>query len=141
LKNHRRYHQIQREIHSSFSTFSDINTERERERERERDSVSINMATLEKQVMVVGIDDSEHSTYALEWTLDHFFTPSLGSNSLFKLVVVYAKPSASSAVGFAGPGISLFIYFPLSFFKNNIQYFLSGFERIKLFFFFVFRGC
>uniref|UniRef100_A0A6M2F4X2 UspA domain-containing protein n=1 Tax=Populus davidiana TaxID=266767 RepID=A0A6M2F4X2_9ROSI len=62
------------------------------------------MATLEKKVMVVGIDDSEHSTYALEWTLDHFFTPSLGSNSLFKLVVVYAKPSASSAVGFAGPG-------------------------------------
>lgn len=62
------------------------------------------MATLEKQVMVVGIDDSEHSTYGLEWTLDHFFTPSLGSNSLFKLVVVHAKPSASSAVGFAGPG-------------------------------------
>ena len=86
------------------------------------------MATLEKQVMVVGIDDSEHSTYALEWTLDHFFTPSLGSNSLFKLVVVYAKPSASSAVGFAGPGTSLFIYFPLSFFKNNIQCFLSGFK-------------
>ncbi|KAJ6321092.1 hypothetical protein OIU78_016321 [Salix suchowensis] len=56
------------------------------------------MATLEKQVMVVGIDDSEHSTYALEWTLDHFFTPSMGSNSLFKLVVVYAKPSASSTV-------------------------------------------
>jgi hypothetical protein len=86
------------------------------------------MATLEKQVMVVGIDDSEHSTYALEWTLDHFFTPSLGFNSLFKLVVVYAKPSASSAVGFAGPGTSLFIYFRLSFFKNNIQYFLSGFK-------------
>uniref|UniRef100_A0A6N2M8V5 UspA domain-containing protein n=1 Tax=Salix viminalis TaxID=40686 RepID=A0A6N2M8V5_SALVM len=62
------------------------------------------MSTLEKQVMVVGIDDSEHSTYGLEWTLDHFFTPSLGSNSLFKLVVVHAKPSASSAVGFAGPG-------------------------------------
>ncbi|KAB5527438.1 hypothetical protein DKX38_021285 [Salix brachista] len=62
------------------------------------------MATSEKQVMVVGIDDSEHSTYGLEWTLDHFFTPSLSSNSLFKLVVVHAKPSASSAVGFAGPG-------------------------------------
>nr|POE95880.1 hypothetical protein CFP56_23625 [Quercus suber] len=24
--------------------------------------------------MVVAIDDSEHSTYALEWTLHHFFT-------------------------------------------------------------------
>ncbi|XP_038709894.1 universal stress protein PHOS34-like [Tripterygium wilfordii] len=59
--------------------------------------------TTEKQVMVVGIDDSEHSTYALVWTLDHFFTP-LGSNSPFKLVIVHAKPSPASAVGLAGPG-------------------------------------
>ncbi|KAF5744142.1 hypothetical protein HS088_TW08G00738 [Tripterygium wilfordii] len=58
--------------------------------------------TTEKQVMVVGIDDSEHSTYALVWTLDHFFTP-LGSNSPFKLVIVHAKPSPASAVGLAGP--------------------------------------
>ncbi|KAF5744141.1 hypothetical protein HS088_TW08G00737 [Tripterygium wilfordii] len=61
--------------------------------------------TTEKQVMVVGIDDSEHSTYALVWTLDHFFT-TLGSNSPFKLVIVHAKPSPASAVGLAGPGLS-----------------------------------
>ena len=60
-------------------------------------------AVAEKRVMVVAIDDSEHSTYALEWTLDHFFTP-YASNHPFKLVLVHAKPTASSAVGLAGPG-------------------------------------
>ena len=62
------------------------------------------MATSEKQVMVVGIDDSEHSMYALEWTLDHFFAP-FASNPPFKLFIVHAKPSASSVVGLAGPGM------------------------------------
>lgn len=61
------------------------------------------MATDEKQVMVVGIDDSEQSSYALEWTLDHFFAP-YASNPPFKLVVVHAKPTPTSAVGLAGPG-------------------------------------
>ncbi|KAK8499498.1 hypothetical protein V6N13_060986 [Hibiscus sabdariffa] len=61
------------------------------------------MATSEKQTMVVGIDDSEHSMYALEWTLDHFFVP-FASNPPFKLFIVHAKPTATSAVGLAGPG-------------------------------------
>ncbi|XP_027117480.1 universal stress protein PHOS34-like [Coffea arabica] len=61
------------------------------------------MATGEKSVMVVGIDDSEHSFYALQWTLDHFFTPS-PAVSPFRLVIVHAKPTPSSAVGLAGPG-------------------------------------
>ncbi|KAJ7008147.1 hypothetical protein D5086_005272 [Populus alba] len=66
------------------------------------------MATLEeKQVMVVGIDDSQHSTYALEWTFDHFFTPPLASNSPFKVVVVHAITSATSVVAsLAEPGIA-----------------------------------
>ncbi|KAA8543102.1 hypothetical protein F0562_021403 [Nyssa sinensis] len=55
--------------------------------------------------MVVGIDDSEQSFYALEWILDHFFTP-LASNSPFSLVIVHAKPFAASSIGFAGPGIA-----------------------------------
>ncbi|XP_022147488.1 universal stress protein PHOS34-like [Momordica charantia] len=62
------------------------------------------MATEDKQVMVVGIDESEHSLYALEWTLDHLIAPLSPANSPFKLIVVHAKPSASSAVSFAGPG-------------------------------------
>ncbi|KAK6940979.1 UspA [Dillenia turbinata] len=59
--------------------------------------------TPEKQVMVIGIDDSEHSTYALNWTLDHFFTP-FPSNPPFKLVIAHAKPLATTAIGLAGPG-------------------------------------
>ncbi|KAI9200724.1 hypothetical protein LWI28_012330 [Acer negundo] len=52
--------------------------------------LSITMA-LEKQAIVVGIDDREHIEYALKWTLDHFFT-NFVSNPPFKLVV-HAKPS------------------------------------------------
>ncbi|KAI3409423.1 Usp domain-containing protein [Psidium guajava] len=57
----------------------------------------------EKQVMVVGVDESDYGVHALEWTIDHFFAPSMPV-SPFKLVVVHAKPSASSAVGLVGPG-------------------------------------
>ncbi|CAJ2629139.1 unnamed protein product [Trifolium pratense] len=53
-------------------------------------------------VMVVAIDESDHSAYALRWTLDHFFTA--GNDSVFKLVLVHARPSATSSVGLAGPG-------------------------------------
>lgn len=63
----------------------------------------------EKSVMVVGIDDSEHSFYALEWALDHFFTPS-APNSPYKLFIVHAKPTAASVVGLAGPGTYYFIH-------------------------------
>ena len=59
-------------------------------------------AVAEKQVMVVAIDDSQQSTYALKWTLNHFFTP-YASNHPFKLVLVHAKPTASTSVGLAGP--------------------------------------
>ncbi|KAF6142440.1 hypothetical protein GIB67_039404 [Kingdonia uniflora] len=59
--------------------------------------------TTEKQVMVVGIDDSTHSFYALEWVLNHLIA-SLASNSPFKVVIVHAKPTSSSVVGLAGPG-------------------------------------
>ncbi|XP_061364120.1 universal stress protein PHOS34-like isoform X1 [Gastrolobium bilobum] len=57
----------------------------------------------EKRVMVLAIDEHEHSNYALEWTLDHFFTP-FGSNAPFNLVIVNAKPSPPVAVSMAGPG-------------------------------------
>ncbi|EPS66020.1 hypothetical protein M569_08758, partial [Genlisea aurea] len=56
---------------------------------------------MEKSVIVVGVDDSEHSFYALEWTLQHIYLPAPES---FKLVVVHAKPPAITAVGLAGPG-------------------------------------
>ncbi|XP_077240701.1 universal stress protein PHOS34-like [Tasmannia lanceolata] len=58
----------------------------------------------EKSVMIVGIDDSTESIYALEWTLDKFFFPYT-SNHPFKLVIVHAKPSPSSIIGLGGPGV------------------------------------
>ncbi|KAI8574732.1 hypothetical protein RHMOL_Rhmol01G0377200 [Rhododendron molle] len=61
------------------------------------------MATSEKPVMVIGVDDSEESTHALEWALDLFFAP-YAPNFHFDLVVVHAKPSPISVVGIAGPG-------------------------------------
>jgi hypothetical protein len=55
--------------------------------------------------MVVGIDESDHSFYALQWTLRHFFSVPV---PLFKLVVVTAKPTPSSVVSLAGPGNLVF---------------------------------
>ncbi|KAF9604922.1 hypothetical protein IFM89_011289 [Coptis chinensis] len=55
------------------------------------------------QVMVIGIDDGEHSFYALEWTLDRFFVP-FASNPPFRLILLHSKPSPSSVVGLVGPG-------------------------------------
>ena len=78
------------------------------------------VAVAEKQVMVVGIDDSEQSTYALGWTLKHFFTP-YASNHPFKLVLVHAKPTVSSAVSLAGPGIKIKLPSFSCFFSSNTQ--------------------
>ncbi|XP_068491737.1 LOW QUALITY PROTEIN: uncharacterized protein [Phaseolus vulgaris] len=57
----------------------------------------------EKKVVVIGIDDSEASTYAIWWTLDHFF-PS----PIFRLVLVHSRPAASS-VSFPGPTTSTLV--------------------------------
>jgi hypothetical protein len=55
-----------------------------------------------KPAMVLGIDDSEHSYYALEWTMHHFFAP--GQTQQYHLVVVSAKPPAAAVIGIAGIG-------------------------------------
>lgn len=81
-------------LHSPFA---------EHHKKNKRKPVRFQMATEGKQVMVVGIDDSEHSTYALEWTLDHFFSPSVPNNP-FRIVIVHAKSTPASAIGLAGPG-------------------------------------
>uniref|UniRef100_A0A0D9Y057 UspA domain-containing protein n=1 Tax=Leersia perrieri TaxID=77586 RepID=A0A0D9Y057_9ORYZ len=56
-----------------------------------------------RMTMVVGVDESEHSYYALQWTLRHFFAGG-GGQPQYRLAVVNAKPTAASAVGLAGPG-------------------------------------
>ncbi|KAJ3683712.1 hypothetical protein LUZ60_013939 [Juncus effusus] len=54
--------------------------------------------------MVLAYDDSEHSHYALEWTLSHFFSHVNGGGKGFELVIVHAKRLPSSVVNLAGPG-------------------------------------
>ncbi|OVA02651.1 Universal stress protein A [Macleaya cordata] len=61
------------------------------------------MAT-EKPIMIVGIDESEHSFYALQWTMDRFFTPFPEEQQPYKLIIVHSKPAPSSVIGLAGPG-------------------------------------
>ncbi|CAN4105973.1 unnamed protein product [Withania somnifera] len=56
----------------------------------------------ERQVMIFAVDDSDHSYYALEWTLDHFFPSPSTSN--FKLIIIHAKPNPTSVVSIDGPG-------------------------------------
>ncbi|KAL5713062.1 hypothetical protein ACHQM5_015175 [Ranunculus cassubicifolius] len=57
-----------------------------------------------KPVMIIGIDDSDHSFYALEWTLDHFFSASALTPLNYKLMIVHARPLPSAAIGLAGAG-------------------------------------
>ncbi|XP_010524712.1 PREDICTED: uncharacterized protein LOC104802690 [Tarenaya hassleriana] len=61
------------------------------------------MAGADSRVVIVGVDDSVHSYHALETALDLFFVP-FKSNPQFKLVIIHARPTASSILGFAGPG-------------------------------------
>lgn len=60
----------------------------------------------EKPVMVMAVDESEHSFYALGWALDHFFVKS-GSDHPFSLVLVHARRIPASVIGVSGPGIPL----------------------------------
>lgn len=60
------------------------------------------MATTTKPAMIIGVDDSEQSFYALEWTLDHFIVPST-PNPPFDVFIVHCKPTPVSTIGFAVP--------------------------------------
>jgi len=61
------------------------------------------MEECRKKKIVVGVDDSEQSVYALQWTLDYLLAP-FPEDSPFKLFLVHARPSASSALRLSGPG-------------------------------------
>lgn len=62
------------------------------------------MATAaEKPVMLVGIDQSDHSLYALDWAIDRILAP-FSPCPPFKLVVLHAKPSPPAVAGSSGPG-------------------------------------
>lgn len=72
------------------------------------------------QTMIFALDDTDHSFYALEWTLDHFFGQF---DSLFKLIIVHVKITPTSVVGLAGPGTDSrfkFDYFKIFEFNFHI---------------------
>jgi len=56
-----------------------------------------------KKKIVMGVDDSEQSVYALQWTLDCLLAP-FPADPPFKLYLVHARPSATSVLRMAGPG-------------------------------------
>ncbi|KAJ6688951.1 hypothetical protein OIU85_005377 [Salix viminalis] len=60
------------------------------------------MVGTRKKVMALGMDNSEPSFYALQWTLDHFFV-LFGQDPPFKLLIIHAQPPLASVVGFTGP--------------------------------------
>lgn len=68
--------------------------------------VGSGLAAREKQrtVVVVAVDDSDHSYHALEWTVRHVAAPGGVAGGAADLVIVHAKPSPSSVVSFGGPG-------------------------------------
>ncbi|KNA11262.1 hypothetical protein SOVF_136880 [Spinacia oleracea] len=68
------------------------------------------MSSTEKAVMIVGIDESDESFHALEWTLDKFFTP-YAPNFPFNVLLVYAKPTSTTAIGLTGPGAAQVLSF------------------------------
>ncbi|KAH0462500.1 hypothetical protein IEQ34_010075 [Dendrobium chrysotoxum] len=64
---------------------------------------------LKRGTIVVGIDDSEHSFYALQWILGHFFAGGGAASALgagYKLVIIHAKPFSTSVIGIGGPGVA-----------------------------------
>ncbi|XP_054806178.1 universal stress protein PHOS34-like [Prosopis cineraria] len=58
------------------------------------------MEKTRKPLMMVAIDESEHSFYALEWALTNFFPSQI--SHYFQLMLVHAKPSTSSLVEIKG---------------------------------------
>ncbi|PKA54901.1 Universal stress protein A-like protein [Apostasia shenzhenica] len=54
--------------------------------------------------IVVGVDNSDHSFYALRWTLRHYFAGAAAVGAANRLVIVYAKPNPSSAISIGGLG-------------------------------------
>uniref|UniRef100_A0A8R7PAH7 UspA domain-containing protein n=1 Tax=Triticum urartu TaxID=4572 RepID=A0A8R7PAH7_TRIUA len=60
-----------------------------------------------KTVVLVAVDDSDHSYRALEWAVRHVAaTAGVPGARAVELVVVHAKPSPSPVVTMGGPGVS-----------------------------------
>ncbi|KAF7006824.1 hypothetical protein CFC21_021828 [Triticum aestivum] len=58
-----------------------------------------------KTVVLVAVDDSDHSYRALEWAV-RYVAEMAGAGAPTELVIVHAKPSPSPVVTMGGPGVS-----------------------------------
>lgn len=56
-----------------------------------------------KRLMLIGIDSSYESLYALEWALDNVVVP--GDESQFQIVLLHVKVPPLSILRFSGPGV------------------------------------
>ncbi|KAI0511987.1 hypothetical protein KFK09_012621 [Dendrobium nobile] len=60
----------------------------------------------EQNVILVGLTNCKESFYALDWILRHRFSGEAKPGAAAsKLVVVYAKATPSSVIGFGGLGL------------------------------------
>ncbi|KAJ1699380.1 hypothetical protein LUZ63_007892 [Rhynchospora breviuscula] len=64
---------------------------------------SSNGSRIGNMVLMLALSNSETSYNALEWTLEHFFTP-MGGGNRNQLVLIHAKRLASSVAKVSGPG-------------------------------------
>nr|ABK22555.1 unknown [Picea sitchensis] len=55
-----------------------------------------------KKKIVIGVDESEQSVYALQWILEYLVAPFPG-DSPFKIYLVHARPTATCVLLMAGP--------------------------------------
>lgn len=81
-------------------------------------------------VLMVALSNSETSYHALEWTLEHFFSP-MGAGNRNQLVLIHAKRLASSVAKVSGPGMHIYpISNSMPIIRHNIGISCFGFLSI-----------
>ncbi|KAF3326685.1 universal stress protein A-like protein [Carex littledalei] len=67
------------------------------------------METINKKVVMVAVDESQESLYALSWAIDHLFTVPTTSHEVAaggtSLVVMHAQPPVHNYIHSVGPAV------------------------------------
>lgn len=73
------------------------------------------METINKKVVVVAVDESQESLYALSWAIDHLFPVPTTSHEVAagstSLKVLHVQPPVHNYIHSVGPGSNFFIHF------------------------------
>lgn len=90
------------------------------------------MENVKLPVIVVGVDESAHSDRALQWTLQRFFSSDSNTKpqQRWKLVVVHARPYATSIINLAGAGESVRHLLKINYFNRRVLIFLLLQDRL-----------